>query len=63
VAVKVLGTWLYGDEEYARRFRREPALAARLSSPRIVPIHDYGEIDGADDQRHVDEQPPAGAGR
>jgi serine/threonine protein kinase len=34
------------DPDYARRFRREAALAARLNAPNIVPIHDYGEIDG-----------------
>ncbi len=46
VALKVLGSWLGGDPDFAARFRRESALAARLNSPNIVPIHDYGEIDG-----------------
>lgn len=46
VALKVLGSWLGGDPEFAVRFRREAALAARLNAPNIVPIHDYGEIDG-----------------
>lgn len=46
VALKVLGSWLAGDPEFAKRFRREAALAARLNAPNIVPIHDYGEIDG-----------------
>ena len=46
VALKVLGSWLGGDPQFAERFRRESALAARLNSPHIVPIHDYGEIDG-----------------
>jgi serine/threonine protein kinase len=46
IAVKVLGAWLGSDPDYGRRFRREAALAARLSAPNIIPIHDYGEIDG-----------------
>lgn len=46
VALKVLGSWLGGDEDFAHRFRRESALAAKLTGPHIVPIHRYGEIDG-----------------
>ena len=46
VAVKVLGAWLGADGDYERRFRREAALAARVTGPHIVPTHDYGEIDG-----------------
>ena len=46
VAVKVLGAWLGGEAGYAARFRREAALAARLNAPNIIPIHDYGEING-----------------
>jgi len=46
VALKLLGSWLNGDPQFARRFQRESAMAARLTSPHIVPIHRYGEIDG-----------------
>lgn len=46
VAVKLLGAWLGGDEDFARRFRRECALAARVAGPHVIPIHRYGEIDG-----------------
>ncbi|WP_232665839.1 protein kinase domain-containing protein [Pseudonocardia sp. TRM90224] len=46
VALKVLGSWLAGDGDFYRRFRRESALAAKLTGPHIVPIHRYGEIDG-----------------
>ncbi|WP_232665482.1 serine/threonine-protein kinase [Pseudonocardia sp. TRM90224] len=46
VALKRLSPWWGDDPDFARRFRREAALSAKLSSPYIVPIHDYGEIDG-----------------
>jgi serine/threonine-protein kinase len=31
---------------YRERFRRESRRAARLSEPHIIPIHDYGQIEG-----------------
>ena len=46
VAIKVLPANLSDDEEFQRRFRREAHAAARLDTPHVVPIHDYGEIDG-----------------
>ena len=46
VALKILTRWLSRDAEFAQRFRQEVAQAAKLSGPHIVPIHDYGEIDG-----------------
>ena len=46
VALKRLPVALAGDPEYQARFRRESALAAQLSEPHIIPIHDFGEIDG-----------------
>ena len=35
-----------GDREYIARFRRESNVAARLRDPHVIPIHDFGEIDG-----------------
>ena len=46
VALKLIATELSGDGDFEHRFRRESKLAARLSNPHIVPIHDHGEIDG-----------------
>jgi serine/threonine-protein kinase len=46
VAIKVLPTHLADDNEFVQRFRREAEAAAQLNSPHVVPIHNYGEIDG-----------------
>ncbi|SFO88684.1 40-residue YVTN family beta-propeller repeat-containing protein [Geodermatophilus dictyosporus] len=46
VALKLLPEALNRDAEFAGRFRRESHVAARLREPHVVPIHDYGEIDG-----------------
>jgi serine/threonine protein kinase len=46
VALKLLPAALASDEDFTSRFRREAHTAARLSDPHVVPIHDYGEIDG-----------------
>ncbi|MFI6041369.1 protein kinase [Nocardia sp. NPDC051321] len=46
VAVKLLHEELAGDPAYQVRFRRESQAAARVAEPHIVPIHDWGVIDG-----------------
>jgi serine/threonine-protein kinase len=46
VAVKVLRAHLVDDELFQQRFRREARAAASLNEPHVVPIHDFGEIDG-----------------
>ncbi|WP_051580825.1 serine/threonine-protein kinase [Pseudonocardia acaciae] len=46
VALKLLPELFSANEEFETRFRRESRMAARLREPHIIPIHDYGEIDG-----------------
>ncbi|WP_067549343.1 hypothetical protein [Nocardia crassostreae] len=46
VALKVLPSALADDAEYRARFEREARLAARLRGPHLVPIHNFGELDG-----------------
>lgn len=46
VALKILPAEISHDEVFQQRFRREAHAAARLSSPHLIPIHTYGEING-----------------
>ncbi|WP_448222907.1 serine/threonine-protein kinase [Gordonia iterans] len=46
VALKLLPPHLADDDEFRTRFLRESQTAARLNDPHVIPIHDYGEIDG-----------------
>jgi hypothetical protein len=46
VALKVLPPELAGDVDFQQRFRREAHAVAGLNEPHVVPIHDFGEIDG-----------------
>ncbi|WP_067539140.1 serine/threonine-protein kinase [Nocardia crassostreae] len=46
VAIKVLPDRLAQDRVYRQRFQRESHAAARLREAHVIPIHDYGEIDG-----------------
>ena len=46
VALKLLQEAFSGDREYLQRFQRESNVAARLRDPHVIPIHDFGEIEG-----------------
>ena len=46
VALKLLPEAFSGDLEYVKRFQRASHVAARLREPHVIPIHDFGEIDG-----------------
>jgi serine/threonine-protein kinase len=46
IALKILPDQYAQDERYRARFLRESHAAAILQEPHVVPIHDWGEIDG-----------------
>lgn len=46
VAIKLLPRAFSDDPRFRQRFEREAHVAAGLNDPHVVPIHDYGEIDG-----------------
>ena len=46
VALKILAGEFSRDEKFRSRFQRESHAAAILQEPHVIPIHDWGEIDG-----------------
>ena len=46
VALKILAQELARDEGFRTRFQRESRAAATLDEAHVIPIHDWGEIDG-----------------
>lgn len=46
VAVKLLRPEVAADPSFQERFRRESRVAARLQEPHVIPVHDFGDIDG-----------------
>lgn len=46
VALKLLPESASNDPVFRKRLRREAHSAGRLQEPHVVPIHDYGEVDG-----------------
>ncbi len=46
VALKILADEYSHDENFRTRFQRESRAAAILQEPHVIPIHDWGEIDG-----------------
>lgn len=56
VALKLLVPALSGDAGFRERFLRESRIAAQLNDRHVVPIHDWGEIEGVlfIDMRMVD---------
>ncbi len=46
VAVKLMSETFSSDPVFRERMKREARITGRLQEPHVVPIHDYGEIDG-----------------
>jgi serine/threonine protein kinase len=46
VALKLLRGEISADAGFQERFRRESRIAARLQEPHVIPVHDFGEING-----------------
>src|SRR5271163_3067312 len=46
VALKLISQQFSTDAMFRARMQREADTAGRLTEPHIVPIHDYGDIDG-----------------
>lgn len=46
IALKLLWADISRDEGFRERMHREARTAGRLQDPHVVPIHDYGVIDG-----------------
>ena len=46
IALKILHPGLLIDRSFVTRFRNEARLAAQIEHPNLVPIYDFGEIDG-----------------
>jgi serine/threonine protein kinase len=46
VALKILADRFSSDPTFRARFQRESHAAAVLQEPHVIPIHDWGEIDG-----------------
>ena len=46
VAVKLMTAEVSKDPVFRERMKREARTTGRLQEPHVVPIHDYGEIDG-----------------
>ncbi|WP_261887153.1 serine/threonine-protein kinase, partial [Mycobacterium marinum] len=46
VAVKLMSETFSKDPVFRERMKREARITGRLQEPHVVPIHDYGEIDG-----------------
>ena len=45
-AIKELYPNLVNDPAFVNRFKQEARIAARLDHPNLVPVHDFGQIDG-----------------
>lgn len=47
VAIKVLLPAYASDKEFSQRFLREAQTVSKLSHPHIIPVYDFGQLDGS----------------
>ena len=46
VAIKVLSATMSSDRRFVKRFRREAQVVSQLNHPNIVPVLEYGQVEG-----------------
>lgn len=46
VALKIMPAYFMHDPSFLQRFEREVQVIAKLQHPRILPVYDYGELEG-----------------
>src|SRR5258705_8479678 len=46
VAIKVMPSYFMGEPNFLQRFEREVKTIAGLQHPRVLPVYDYGQVDG-----------------
>ena len=46
VALKILPRHFASDPQFTSRFQQEARLLAKLQHPHILPVFDFGELDG-----------------
>ncbi|ORW28630.1 serine/threonine-protein kinase [Mycobacterium palustre] len=46
VALKLLRSGMASDPGFQQRFRQESCVVARLQEPHVIPVHDFGDIEG-----------------
>jgi serine/threonine protein kinase len=46
VAIKVMPAYFMGESNFLQRFEREVKVIAELQHPRVLPVYDYGQLEG-----------------
>src|SRR5262245_50189917 len=46
VAIKVMPSYFMGEANFLQRFEREVKVIAGLQHPRVLPVYDYGQVEG-----------------
>ena len=46
VAIKVMPAYFMGEHNFLQRFEREVKVIAELQHPRVLPVYDYGQLEG-----------------